>query len=106
MKVPEEEAEEGMVPERSAETARTIQYYTDPREFEEASERLQEESRRSRIVNHGQDGSIVPAVTHRWVDDHFGSSRKELTSNDLLKGESVKTSSGGNRITIEMSPHR
>lgn len=103
--VPEEEAEEGMVPERSAETARTIQYYTDPREFEEASERLQEESRRSRILNHGQDGSTVPAVTHRWVDDHFGSSRKEIASNEI-KGESVKTSSGGNRITIEMSPHR
>lgn len=93
-----------MVPERSAETSRTIQYYTDPKEFEEASERLQEESRRSRILNHGQDGSTVPAVTHRWVDHHFGG-RKEITSNEL-KGESVKTSSGGNRITIEMSPHR
>lgn len=94
-----------MVPERSAETQRTIQYYNDPREFEEASERLQEESRRSRILNHGQDGSVVPAVTHRWVDDHFGGSRKEITNHEL-KGESVKTSSGGNRITIEMSPHR
>lgn len=101
--VPEEEAEEGMVPERSAETARTLQYYTDPREFEQATERLQEESRRSRILHHGQDGSAVPAVTNRWVDDHFGG-RKEITN--AIKGENVKTSSGGNRITIEMSPHR
>ncbi|XP_054710297.1 serine/arginine repetitive matrix protein 4-like [Uloborus diversus] len=102
--VPEEEAEEGMVPERSAETSRTIQYYTDPQEFQNVSDRLEEESRRSRIQNHRQNGtSELPAVTHRWVDDHFGA-QKEI-GNDV-RGESTRTRSGGNRITIEMSPHR
>ncbi|XP_015903457.1 serine-rich adhesin for platelets [Parasteatoda tepidariorum] len=101
--VPEEEAEEGMVPERSGETARTIQYYTDPKEFQKVSDQLEEESRRSRILNHRQNGQEFPAVTHRWVDDHFGGP-KEITND--VRNENIRTRSGGNRITIEMSPHR
>ncbi|GIY21137.1 uncharacterized protein CEXT_64701 [Caerostris extrusa] len=99
--VPEEEAEEGMVPERSGETSRTIQYYTDPKEFESVADRLQEESRRSRLINHRQHD--LPAVTHRWSGDHFGG-HKEITND--LRGENTRTRSGGNRITIEMSGNR
>ncbi|GFT34781.1 uncharacterized protein NPIL_528331 [Nephila pilipes] len=101
--VPEEDAEEGMVPERSGETSRTIQYYTDPKEFQEVSDRLQEESRRSRLINHRQNGTEFPAVTHRWSDDRYGG-QKEITND--LRGESTRTRSGGNRITIEMSGNR
>ncbi|XP_035213410.1 homeobox protein 2-like, partial [Stegodyphus dumicola] len=101
--VPEEEAEEGMVPERSAETSRTIQYYTDPQEFQNVSDRLQEESRRSRMQHHRQQNGELPAVAHRWVDDHFGGP-KEIGNGP--RSESARTKSGGNRITIEMSGHR
>ncbi|KAG8190778.1 hypothetical protein JTE90_005814 [Oedothorax gibbosus] len=104
--VPEEEAEDG-IPERSAESSRTIQYYTDPKEFEEVSDRLQEESRRSRQVYHRQNGTEYPAVGHRWDGGdsryHFGGQR-EITND--VRGENTRIKAGGNRITIEMAPHR
>ncbi|CAL1287257.1 unnamed protein product [Larinioides sclopetarius] len=103
--VPEEEAEEGMVPERSGESSRTIQYYTDPKEFDAVTEKLQEESRRSRLINHRQNEADLPAVTHRWSDNgHFGR-HKEIT-NDVRGDTTTRTKSGGNRITIEMSGNR
>lgn len=89
--VPEDECEEGAIPERSAETSRTLQYYTDPKEFNAVAEKLQQESRRSQEQVRNSIG------TNRWLADNFG-----LESGS----ENTRTKAGGNKITIEMSAPR